>query len=172
MENQQPTPAKFALSYGLLLAGISIVFSLMLYFMDMHLEQNPVISILGVAIMVGVILMSMVAYRKANSGFITLGQAMKTGMGTVALAAVVILIYQLIFSYVIEPEFATQMMEIERQKMIEAGKLTTEQINQQVEIGIQYFWIGFLVILIFNILIGLAISLIGGLIVKKAKPEY
>ncbi|MCB0376266.1 MAG: DUF4199 domain-containing protein [Sinomicrobium sp.] len=172
MENQQPKTGKFALNYGLLLAGVSIVFSLMLYFMDMHLDRNPVISVIGIAIMVAVILLGIAAFKKANSGFVTLGQAVKTGLGIAALSAVIMLVYQLIFTYGIEPDFANQVMELQRQKLTEAGKLTAEQISQQVEMGKKYFWIGFLFMMVFGILIGLVISLVGGLILKKAKPEY
>lgn len=172
METQQPKTGKFALNYGILLGAISIVFSLMIYFMDMHLQQNTVLSIIGIAIMVGVILMGMVAYKKANSGFITLGQAVKTGLGIAAVSAVIMLVYNFIFAYAIEPEFPNQIMELRRQQMIDDGKLTTDQINQQVEMGIQYFWIGYLFFMVIGIVIGLVISLIGGLIIKKAKPEY
>ena len=140
--------------------------------MEMHLEQNPVTAVVGISIMVAVTLLGINAYKKANSGFLTLGQGIRTGLGIAALSGVIILIYNLIFAYGIEPDFATQTMEINRQKWIEAGKMTTEQINQQVENGIKYFWIGFLFLLIMHILIGLIISLVGGLILKKAKPEY
>lgn len=172
METQQPKTGKFAFQYGLLLAGISIVFSLMLYFMDMHLEQNIVFSIIGITIMAVIILLGILAFKKANGGFITLGQAIRTGLGIAALSGVIILIYNFIFAYAIEPEFPEQVMEMRRQQMVEAGKLTPEQIQQQGEMGIRYFWIGFLVILIVHILIGLVISLIEGLIVKKSRPDY
>lgn len=172
MEDLQPKTGKIALNYGLLLGGISVVFGLMLYFMDMHTTQSPVLGVIGIAIMVAVILLGIAAYKKANAGFLTMGQAMRTGVGIAALAGVIMLLYQLILAYGIEPDFAARIMELKRPELVESGKLTPEQIEQQIEMGKKYFWVGFLVILVFNIIIGLVVSLVGGLILKRSRPEY
>ncbi len=172
MEETQASIKKTSLNYGLLLGLISIVFSLMLYFMDLHLQQNPVITIVGVLISVAIIFLGIYNFKKANGGFLTLKEGLKAGFGITFVSAIIMLIYNLVFAYGIEPEFATQVMEMKKAEMMESGKMTTEQINQQVEMSIKYFWMGYLVFFVLGLLIGFIISLISGLILKKAKSTY
>ena len=63
-------------------------------------------------------------------------------------------------------------MEIRRAELMENGKMTIEQVDQQIKMGIKYFWFGFIFIFIMNLIIGFILSLISGLILKKAKSTY
>src|SRR5690606_28457481 len=104
MEDQSPKTGKFALNYGILLGGLSIVFGLMLYFMDMHYRQDTSILIVSLVIMLGVIILAMSQFKKANRGYMSFSQGIKVGLGLCLIGGIISMAYQLILSNVIDPE--------------------------------------------------------------------
>jgi len=54
------------LTYGLILGGVSIIFNLMLFFLDMHTQQSPAVGIVSVVIMIGVLMFAFIQFKKAN----------------------------------------------------------------------------------------------------------
>ncbi|MGB5236729.1 MAG: DUF4199 domain-containing protein [Flavobacteriaceae bacterium] len=172
MEENQPKTGKYSLNFGLILGLISVVFGVMLYTMDAHYSQDPANTVISIVIMVAVIIWGIISFRKANGGFLALGQAMKLGAGIALIAAIIAVIYTMVLSNVMDPEFATKIAEVTKAKAEADGQMTAEQIQQQYDGTINFFWITYPFILIFNIIAGLVIGLIGGLILKKAKPDY
>ncbi|MGB5359148.1 MAG: DUF4199 domain-containing protein [Eudoraea sp.] len=172
MEENQPKTGKFSLNYGLILGVILLVFSIMLYSMDAHYSQDPSNTVITILIMVGVIIWGIFNFRKANGGFLTLGEALKLGAGIGLVAAIIAVIYTLFLSNVLDPDFAVKIAETTKAASEAGGQLSDAQIQQQYDGTINYFWITYPFILIFYIIAGLIIGLIGGLILKKAKPDY
>ncbi len=172
MEEKQPKTGKFSLNYGLILGALSVVFAVMLFTMDAHTSQDTSTTIIGIVMMVAIIFWGIFAFRKANGGFLTIGQALKIGAGIALISGIIYIIYLLVLTNVLDPDFAAKVTEARLAEVEASGQLTAEQLAQQKEMSIKYFWFGYPVILIFNILIGLVIGLIAGLILKKAKPEY
>ena len=140
--------------------------------MDAHYSQDPANTVISIVIMVAVIIWGIISFRKANGGFLTLGESMKLGTGIALVAALIAVVYTMVLSNVLDPEFATKIAEVTKAKAEADGQMTPEQIQQQYDGTINYFWITYPFILIFNIIVGLIIGLIGGLILKKAKPAY
>ena len=172
MEEVQPKTGKFSLNYGLILGAIGVAFGIMLYTLDSHTSRDTTNQIINIVIMIAVIIIGIVAFRKANGGYLTVKQALKLGAGIALIAGIMAVIYTIILSNVLDPEFATKVAEIQKAAAEEAGAMSSEQIQQQYDGTINYFWISYPFILIFNILAGLVIGLIGGLILKKDKPAY
>lgn len=172
MEENQPKTGKYALNYGLILGALSVVFGIMLYIQDAHTSQSSVNQIIGIVMMIAVLIWGIYSFRKANAGLLTLGQAIKIGTGAAAVAGIVYIIYMLVLSNFLDPDFTVSVAEAQRAAAEEAGELSAQQIQQQYDGTVNYFWISYPVILIFNILLGLVIGLVGGLILKKAKPAY
>ncbi len=172
MEQQSPKTGTFALRYGLLLAGIGLVFQLMLYSMNMHYQRNWVLGIIGLLIMVAFISIGIFQYKKANSGILSLGQALKVGVGISLVSGIIAILYQYILASFIDPEFVQKTLEFQANKALEAGKINAEQFRQQIDMGKKFFWMGYPIGLIITILIGLIISLIAGLIMKKSPKAY
>ena len=81
MEENQPKTGKYSLNFGLILGLISVVFGVMLYTMDAHTSQDPANTVISIVIMVAVIIWGIISFRKANEGYLSLGQAMKLGTG-------------------------------------------------------------------------------------------
>jgi hypothetical protein len=172
MEENQPKIGKFSLNYGLILGLISVVFGIMLYTMDAHTSRDPTTQIISIVVMIAITLWGIYNFRKANNGYLSLGQALKLGTGIALVAGIIAVIYTIVLANVIDPEFATKVAEIQKAGDQEAGELSAEQIQQRYEGTINFFWISYPFILIINIIIGLVIGLVGGLIFKKQKPAY
>ena len=73
METQKASVKKIALNYGLILALLSIVLSVLAYVTDNHLERPWWITVLSTLIMIGVIVYGLKAYKNESGGFMTLG---------------------------------------------------------------------------------------------------
>jgi len=168
MEQTQPKIGKFSLNYGLILGAISVVFGLMLYSMDAHANQDTSTQVIGIVLAVVITIWAIFNFRKANGGLLTLGQAIKLGVLISLIAGVIGIIYLIFLANVLDTEFITKIAENTRAAAEEAGVMTSAQIEQQYQGTIDYFWISYPFILIFNVIMGLVIGLIGGLIFKKS----
>lgn len=169
MEDQQPKIGKFSLNYGLILGGLGVAFGLMLFSMDAHVGgDSSVQQIVGLVMMIAVIFWGIISFRKANAGTLSIGQGVKLGAGIGVVAAIISVIYTLLLTNVLDPEFAVKTAEVTKTALEERGDLTQEQIQQQYQGTIDFFWIAYPFILIINTILGLIVGLVGGLIFKKS----
>ncbi|MFS4492167.1 DUF4199 domain-containing protein [Maribacter sp. 2308TA10-17] len=172
MEENQPKIGKFSWTYGLLLGGVSVIFSLMLYSMDLHYEQGWDIRSIGIALTIAAIVFGMIQFKKANGGYLTIVQGLKLGAGIALISGILGLIWYALLSNVIEPDFFDKSMEIAKVKVLEENpKMTDEQWNQGVEMQKKFAWMAYPIILIINIITGLVIGLIASLFLKKQNPQ-
>jgi len=174
MENQKITTAKTALNFGLILGGISLVYSLMLFFLDMHYQGETATSLIGYTLLIGLVLWAIMHFKKNNDGYISLSEALKTGVGTALISAIIVCIYTIVMIQYLDPEFLDKSIEYQKQKMLQENpEISVESVNKmfdmQKEFSGPFIISGF--IIIFNLFFGFIISLIVGLIVKKSKPE-
>ena len=107
MEENQPKTGKYSLNFGLILGGISVVFALMLFSMDAHYSRDPANTAISIAIMVAVTIWGIYSFRKANGGFLTIGEALKLGAGIALISGIVAVVYTMLLANVLDPEFAT-----------------------------------------------------------------
>ncbi|MCX2681559.1 DUF4199 domain-containing protein [Galbibacter sp. EGI 63066] len=173
MENtQQPTTKKYALNYGLLIGGVGIIFSLMLHFMDMQYDQSAGKTIISTLILVVLVVLAIYQFKKANGGLLSLGDALKVGMGAAAIAALITVLYLLLYVNVIDPDFHEKVAEMSRAGMLKNNpEMSQEQMDQTIEMQQKFFWVTYPVVLILNIFVGFVVSLITGLIMKKSDQQ-
>jgi ABC-type spermidine/putrescine transport system permease subunit II len=174
MENQKITTVKTALNFGLILGGISLVYSLMLFFLDMHYQRETATSLIGYTLLIGLVLWAIMHFKKNNDGYISLSEALKTGVGTALISAIIVCIYTIVMIQYLDPEFLDKSIEYQKQKILQENpEISVESVNKmfsmQKEFSGPFIISGF--IIIFNLFFGFIISLIVGLIVKKSKPE-
>lgn len=173
MEENQPKTGKFSLQFGLIAGLVGIVFGVMLYTMDMHYERGFAIQAVQFGILAVFVVIALIQYKKANNGFIKIGQAIKIGAGVGLIASVLGTIYFLVLSNVIEPSYMDNMMEIEKVKTFEANpKITQEQWDQGVAFQKKLFPVFLAFGLVISALFGLIVGLITGLIIKKEETSY
>ena len=167
----ETTPRIGAYNYrfGAIAAGIGIVFSLMLYFMDMTYDQSPVIKTIQTLIPVAVAVVAILTFKKDNVGLLALKQAIKIGVGVFLIAGIIGLIYLAIFINFLEPDFVSNTAQLQAEAMREAmPELDESIIQKQQENTEKFFFVSFPIILIVNVIIGLVVGLVTGLIAKKS----
>ena len=174
MEVNQPKTGKFGLKFGALLAAISIIFGLMLFSADLHYERGWAVNLINILILTGVIILAISQFKKANGNFISLPEAMKVGLATAVVAAIIGIVWQMIFINFIEPDFMEKIFQLSRAEMIEQNPtMTDEQIKGGEDMIRTFTSPGVMVVmtLVFSLFIGSIVSLITGLIVKKQNPS-
>ncbi|MBV1888496.1 MAG: DUF4199 domain-containing protein [Urechidicola sp.] len=172
MENQKLSTKSIMLNQGLMQGIASILLAVIVYAMGMSYDQPWYISLLGFVIMIVFISMGLKKFKDSNDGYLKLGEAIKIGLGISLIAAIIYVIYFNVFVSFIEPDFYTNLLEVQEQKWIDQG-LTDEQIegatamtqkmsNPTMTSGIT---------LAASLFFGFIISLIAGLVMKNTKEE-
>jgi ABC-type multidrug transport system fused ATPase/permease subunit len=173
MEQNQPKTGKYALNFGLILGVISIVFSLMLYSLDMHYQGG--FAVIGVSLIITIvfIVIGMMQFKKANNGFMSFGQALKIGIGISLIGGIIGALFNQVLMNFIDPDTMTKAFEYQREQLMAAGQLTAEQIDAQLEMGKSFatplMQIAFG--LVGSLFFGFILSLVPALILKKSQPE-
>jgi len=174
METQEVSVKKIALNYGLVLALLSIAVNVIAYVTDNHLDRPWWVSVLGAAVLIGVIVYGLKAFKIENSGFLSLGEAIKVGLAISLIAGIVGALYNFIFITYIEPEFVNQMLDTARAQMIEQNpEMGQEQMDMAIGISEKMMQpsIMFALGIIGSLFFGFIVSLISGLIMKNNRPE-
>jgi membrane protease YdiL (CAAX protease family) len=169
MTSNTPQIRNYAYKYGLIYGAITIVFSLMLHFMDLTYSGSNFPQIFGYVLLAVLIIWAIVSFRKDNQGKLSVGQATKIGTATALISAIITVLYIIVFANVIEPDFAEKLGELTSEQLREkATQLTEDQIAQQVAMQTKFFWVSYPFILIIYSLYGLVLGWITGLFTKKA----
>ncbi len=175
MENQVASVKKIALNHGVILALLTIAVSVIVYVLGMHYDQPWWQSALNFVIMLAVIIYGLKAYKKDNGGFLSLGEALKTGLAISLIAGIIGSIFTYLFVTVIEPDFITNMLDVTRDKMIENNPdMTDDQMEMAMGMTEKMMSPGIMIAIgiIASLFFGFIISLIAGLIMKQNKPEH
>lgn len=174
MENHQASVKKIALNYGVLLALLSIVLQVISYVLDAHIDRPWWLTVLQLIISVGVIIMGLKAYKTANQGFLTIGQALKTGVAISLIAGIIAVIFNYFFMNYIDPDFIQKVMEFSEQQMIEDNpNMSQNEIDSAMGISAKFMspiWMSAFA-LIGTLFFGFIISLFAGLVMKKNPPN-
>ena len=156
--------------YGAIAGGIGIVFSIMLFFMDMTYDQSPVIQAINILIPASMAVMATLTFKKDNTGLLSLKQAIKLGVGVFLVAAFIELAYFTVFINFIETDFISNTAAMQADALREAQPTMDEDIieMQQTNTEKYFYIISYPVILIINVFIGLIVGLVTGLFTKKS----
>jgi len=170
MENQ-PVPTKnVIINFGLYLGIASILISVVVYALGMQYDQDWKTGSIGIIAMAVIIFLGIKKYKEFNNGYLTVGQALKTGVGIALIGGIISVIYSLIFMNFIEPDFmANTMAKAEQQLMENAPNLSDEQIEMQIEMMQKFSTpaITSAFAIVGSLFIGFIISLISGFIQKN-----
>ena len=131
MENQASSKS-IILNNGLYLGIISVLMSLVVYATGNHLQPHWSVGVISFVFMIVFIIMGMNQFKTNNGGYMSWGQAVKTGVGLVIVSAVISIAYNLIFASFIEPEYMQQLAAVQEQIWIDGG-MSSEQIETSKE---------------------------------------
>ncbi|MFL2629223.1 MAG: DUF4199 domain-containing protein [Flavobacteriaceae bacterium] len=174
MEENKISIREYIINYGLLLGIVSIVFSLMLFFLDMHYQNGPFQQAVSFIILSASIIIAFIAYKKDNKGFVSLSECFKMGLGISLLGGLIGFLYFLVLINFIDSEVLEKGFKYQSEIMrMNNPELSQEMIDTAIEMQRKFSSPGiiFVFVMIFQLFIGFIISLIGGLIVKKSRPE-
>ena len=169
MQTNTPAISTFAYKYGIIISIITIAFSLMIHFMDLTYSGSSIPQIVNYVVSATCIIIAIVSFRTANGGLLSVRQAIKIGTATALVSGIFTVVYLLLFTNVIEPDFVEKLgNEVTAKQIAEKfPQLTSEQIQEQVEMQAQFFWVTYPFILIFYCLYGLFIGWVTGLFTKR-----
>lgn len=174
MENKTLSSKDIIVNYGLILGFATVILSVITYLLNMPLEIGWISGLLGIIIMISIIVIGIKKFRANNNQSLSLGEALKIGLGIAVIGGIIASIYQLIFLTYIDPEYITRVQELQLEKALEQNPdMSDEQIEMIKKMGetTSSPWISFAGALIGNLFFGFIISLIGGLILKRDNPN-
>lgn len=164
-----PKLGSYSYRFGAIAAGIGILFSLMLYFMDMTYDQSPIIQAVQTLIPAAIAVFAIISFKKDNGGLLALKQAIKLGVGVFLVAGIIGLLYFAIFINFLETDFISNTAALQADALREANpELDEDVIEMQQTNTEKFFYISFPFILIMNVIFGLVVGLITGLFTKKS----
>jgi len=174
MKNQTTSPKQIMLNYGLMLGFASILFQVALYAMGKIYDPHWSIAIVSIVITSVIIVFGLKLVKQGNDGFLSLGEALKTGLGIALISGLVYVAYLFVFTSFIEPEYFTTMADVQHQKMLENyPQMTDEQLEATSAMTEKMSGMGMTAAftLIGSLFFGFIISLIAGLIMKKSAQD-
>ena len=125
--------------------------------------------------MLGVIVYGLKAFKLENEGYLSISESLKTGLAISLIAAIIVTLYNYIFTTFIEPDTINQSIEIAREQILTQNPdMTQEQEDMAMGITKMMFKptimaaMGIIVTLFF----GFIVSLIAGLFMKENRPEH
>lgn len=175
MDTQKASVKKIALNYGLILSLLSIVITVILFVTNNHIDRPWWSSVLSFLVMLAVIIYGLKAFKAANGGFMSLGEALKTGLAISLVAGIVGALFNYLFVTVIEPDFVEKMLDFTRDRMYEQNpNMTEEQAEMALSMSEKFMSPGIMsaFAVIGSLFFGFIVSLIAGLIMKQNRPEH
>lgn len=167
-----PSIKKVALTYGALLALLSIALMSLSFVLDAHIDRPWWLSLVQFLISVVVIIMGISVFRKEQQGFLTLGEALKTGVAISLVAGIITILFNYIFINYIDPDFTAKALALQREQMEQQGKMTSEQIDEYMAMSAKFmsFWLMSAFTILFTVFFGFIISMVAGLFMRRDKP--
>lgn len=173
MESQNTvSPGKVGLTYGIYLGLILLLIQVVLYVTGMALEGIQWPMYIYYVIFLVMIFIAVNSFKRSNGGFLSMSEALKTGVSAAAVSGLIFLVYNLLLLYVIEPGYGEMILDVSRDKMLETGNMTEEQVEMGLKVT-RYMinpFIGGAIWIALSAFFGLIYSLIAGAIMKQQRP--
>lgn len=178
METKNVNFLSIVLKNGLLLGLASVAFNVVLYVTDLLYTDSTLMGIftwlVATAISVVFIIMAIEQYKKANEGFLSIGEAIKVGVVVAVIAGVIGAIYQVIYTTIIDPDYYEKVVEVTMKKMSGiTSNFTEEQMEEfqdKMYASKPSIASSFSLSIVFSAIGGLIISAIVGAVKKKERP--
>lgn len=167
MEEKSASIWKSTLTMGLYLAIALILVSVIFYVTGNTFSK--VAQYLSYPIMIGGIILGQLSYKKALGGTLTYGQAVGAGVLTMVFASFISGIYNYLLFSVIDPSLQEQMRIFTEEQIIKQGKVPEEQLEMAVNMAAKFQTpvMMFVMAIVGGAFIGLIISLISAIFIKK-----
>jgi hypothetical protein len=171
MENKNTAVFYNGLVWGAILGFVGIIYSVILYMLDQHLNQT--LGYLGILITIIVLIIGIRSFRdNVRGGILPFGPAFTFGFVVILVSSVIGIIYAYILWTVIDPDIITRMKDMQMEKMLEQG-LPEDAVDRAMEISGKFTTPLMMTIfgLVSQVFMGTIVALIIAAIFKKNEPE-
>ncbi len=168
METPKTSIKPIAYTYGLYLALVSIAMLVITYVAN--IEKSWALSIVSSLLTIAVFVYGIKAFKHQNNGFLSIGEAVKTGLAIAVIGGLIAGIYAYVHYIYVYPEFIEMAKETAYTEMTTKNPdMTDEQITQAMDISGMFMTPLFfsLITMLGSLLFGLIVSLIAGAVMKK-----
>lgn len=171
MEEKSVSVWKTALMPAIYLAIVLILMSVIFYVTG-NMFATWAQYVTYPVIIAGIVL-GQITHKKALGGTLTYGQSLGSGVITLVYASVVTGVYSYLLYKVIDPTLLDQLRAFLEQKIVQQGKVPEGQIDMAVNMAMKFQTppLSFVIGIFGGALMGLIISLITGIFVKKTPSE-
>lgn len=170
MKPEQVKVLKFGINYGLITGAISVLYTILLVSMNLLYDQSLTKALTGFALLIIPIVLTIVLFKKQNNNSLTVGQALTIGVITAFISALVTIVFTIILTNFLIPEFWDKSAELNRITILkQTPNITPEQLNDQIAMKRKLAWITYPFIIIFNLAIGFITSLLAGIKLKTTE---
>ena len=172
--SQGNTYLKSAMTFGLIIGLILIIYNLLLYMTDNVVSKNTILGILQRVILAGGLYYGIKTYRDQYSeGHITYGRSLGLGVLISVFAGAILGIYTYLLYTVIDPELLEKTIKLAQEEMLKTG-MPEKQVETATEM--QRTFISPITMMISSVFslafFGIIISLIVSIFTKKEKPIF
>ena len=175
MEDQPKLSAKsIMLNYGLMLGFVSIIVALVNYVFGDLYKPHWILIVVSLLLSTAVIVLGIKKLKELNGGFLSVGQAIKIGLGITLISGLIYAVYLAVFFNFIEPAYFENVAAVQEQTIIENyPNLTDEQLEGAIKNTAMFNSTGANVTMsiMFSLFFGLVVSLIAGLIMKRSQED-
>jgi len=175
MEDQPKLSAKsIMLNYGLMLGFVSIIVALVNYVFGDLYKPHWILIVVSLLATTAVIVLGVKKLKELNGGFLSVGQAIKTGLGIALISALIYAVYLALFFNFIETSYFENVALVQEQTIMESyPNLTDEQLEGAIKNAAMFNNTGANVTMaiMFSLFFGLIVSLITGLIMKRSEED-
>ncbi|MCP4051698.1 MAG: DUF4199 domain-containing protein [Mesoflavibacter sp.] len=167
MEENQVSPKSTIYNYGLFYALLSIAILIVLYVMN--LEKSIILSVINVLGSIAILFLGIREYKLKNHNQISLGKAIKVGLGIALIGGIIAGIYSYFHYIYLVPEFIENIRNKGLEDIYSNPDLNKEQIESaksMMDIFTSPMFFATITVL-GSLFYGLIVSLISGLILKN-----
>jgi hypothetical protein len=165
---QKVNPWKSNLTNGLILALVGVVYSLIMFFLDLSLNKTQGYVFMLIQIILLYFLLK--SYRDNYlSGQITYGQSVGAGVIICLYYAIVMAVFSYLLYTIIDPGLLTKQLAVAEEGMRAKGNLTEAQIEAGMKFTEKIMKPGIMLFsgIFFNMIWGTILSLIVSIFIKK-----
>ncbi|MDB0043616.1 DUF4199 domain-containing protein [Flavobacteriaceae bacterium] len=168
---EEVSSKNYMINYGLATSVVLVSFSLMLFFLEAHYEQDTTQTIVNTLIIFAGITFGCIAFKNANNNKIKASTVRKIGTGISLVIALVSVFYFLFLTNIMEPDYMDKVLEISyNQTMADYPEaLQGMDLNNFIENSKPFTFLTYPIILISTLLFGFLYSVFLSLFIKTKK---